>query len=165
VQLFTFFQGYSEEVVLNKNNTLSAEIMEIIRSKYGDRINEYKFPPPVFGKMEGKFIALDLEKGTLSTQFPVLEDDLNPYGTMQGGMIAAAVDNTFGPLSVLIAPPNVTRELTLKYSHPVTLDTGHITITARFLGSKDRRLHFTADVRNKEGLRLARANAVHVLID
>jgi len=34
---------------------------------------------------------------------------------MQGGMIAAAVDNTIGPLSFLVAAPNVTRRLEMKY--------------------------------------------------
>jgi acyl-coenzyme A thioesterase PaaI-like protein len=98
-------------------------------------------------------------------QFPVLESYLNPYGTMQGGMVAAAVDNTLGPLSVLIAPPNVTRHLEMTYSRPVTLVMGHIVVSARLLERKDRLLFFRAEVRDQEGLRLARAKAVHWIMD
>jgi acyl-coenzyme A thioesterase PaaI-like protein len=128
-------------------------------------MDEYAFPPPVFVAMEGRFLELDLATGSLTAQFPVLESYLNPYGTMQGGMVAAAVDNTLGPLSVLMAPPNVTRRLTMTYSHPVTLEMAHIRVSARLLERNDPKLVFRADVRNAEGLRLARAKAVHWILD
>lgn len=101
----------------------------------------------------------------LTTQFPVLESYLNPYGTMQGGMVAAAVDNTLGPLSVLVAPPNVTRKLEMTYSRPATLDMGYILVTARLLERQERLLSFRADVRSPSRLRLARAKAVHWIME
>jgi len=100
---------------LNQAERLSAYVMGILRDRLGDRVAEYAFPPPVFALMKGEFVELDLDAGLLSARFPVLESYLNPYGSMQGGMIAAAVDNTLGPLSVLVAPPNVTRRLEVKY--------------------------------------------------
>lgn len=115
--------------------------------------------------MQGQFLEIDLDNGTLTVQFPVLESYLNPYGTMQGGMIAAAVDNTLGPLSVLVAPPNVTRRLEMAYSRPVTPDLGQIVITSKLLERKDRWLFFRADVYDNGGRRLARAKAVHWIID
>ena len=144
---------------------LSSTIMDILRGKLGERIDAYAFPPPVFTAMRGEFLKLDLSAGVLVAQFPVLESYLNPYGTMQGGMVAAAVDNTLGPLSVLIAPPNVTRHLEMTYSRPVTLVMGHIVVSARLLERKDRLLFFRAEVRDQEGLRLARAKAVHWIMD
>ena len=146
-------------------DSLSSAIMDILRDKLGDRMDEYAFPPPVFAAMEGKFIELDLDAGLLTAQFPVLESYLNPYGTMQGGMVAAAVDNTLGPLSVLVAPPNVTRQLKMTYSRPVTLDMATIVVAAKLLERKDRWLVFRAAVRSREGQRLARAKAVHWVID
>ena len=86
-----------------------------------------------------------------------------PRGT--GGMVAAAVDNTLGPLSVLVAPPNVTHRLEMTYSRPVTLDIGHVIVRARLIERQGRRLLFRADVRSPEGLRLARSKAVHWIID
>jgi acyl-coenzyme A thioesterase PaaI-like protein len=150
---------------LEQADRLSSEVMEILRGRMGDRVHEYAFPPPVFLDMQGEFLELDLEAGALAAQFPVLERYLNPYGTMQGGMVAAAVDNTLGPLSVLVAPPNVTRRLEMKYSRPATVEMGHIVIQARFLDRRDRWLYFEADARSPEGLRLVRAKAVHWIVD
>jgi acyl-coenzyme A thioesterase PaaI-like protein len=150
---------------LDHAGSLSAVIMDIIRDKLGDRMDAYALPPPVFAAMEGEFVELDLDAGALTAQFPVLESYLNPYGTIQGGMVAAAVDNTLGPLSMLVAPPNVTRQLEMTYSRPVTLDVATIVVTAKLLERKDRRLVFRAVVRSPEGQRLARAKAVHWIID
>ena len=80
-------------------------------------------------------------------------------------MVAAAVDNTLGPLSMLVAPPSVTRQLEITYSRPVPLDIGHIVVSARLLERRDRWLFFKADVRSPEGLRLARSKAVHWILD
>jgi acyl-coenzyme A thioesterase PaaI-like protein len=154
-----------EEEALERVDRLSSVIMEILRDKLGDRVGAYAFPPPVFVDMQGQFLELDLEAGLLAAQFPVLERYLNPYGTMQGGVVAAAVDNTLGPLSVLVAPPNVTRRLEMKYSRPATVEMGHIVVKARLLERKTRWLYFEADARSPEGLRLARAKAVHWILD
>jgi acyl-coenzyme A thioesterase PaaI-like protein len=140
-------------------------MMELLRDKIGSRIEQYTFPPPVFATMQGRFVELDLEAGYLSAQYPVIKSCLNPYGAMQGGMIAAAVDNTLGPLSVLIAPLNVTRQLEMIYSRPIPLEMGYIVVDARLLERQRRRLLFRATVQSPEGLRLARAKAVHWIID
>jgi acyl-coenzyme A thioesterase PaaI-like protein len=150
---------------LEQVDSLSSAIMDILRGKLGDRVDQYAFPPPIFVAMEGKFLELNPDAGLLTAQFPVLESYLNPYGTMQGGMVAAAVDNTLGPLSVLVAPPNVTRRLEMKYSRPATLDMGHIVVKARLLERRDHWLFFEADVRSPSGLRLARSKAVHWIMD
>lgn len=140
------------------------KVMEILRERFGKRLSEFSFPPPVFITMEGEFVAFDLKAETLSARFPVLLRHLNPYGYMQGGMIAAAVDNTIGPLSALIAPMNVTRNLEMKYSLPITLDTVEILVEARLVKRDGKWLHFTADVRDEAGNRMARAKAVHVIV-
>jgi acyl-coenzyme A thioesterase PaaI-like protein len=150
---------------LEKNESLASEILDVLRGKLGDRVGDYAFPPPVFIAMQGEFIDFDLDAGTLTAQFPVLESYLNPYGKMQGGMVAAVVDNTLGPLSVLIAPPNVTRQLEMTYSRPVTLEMGTILVNAKLIERNDRWINFRADVRTREGLRLARAKAAHWILD
>jgi acyl-coenzyme A thioesterase PaaI-like protein len=139
--------------------------MEILQAKFGDQIEEYVFPPPVFRLMKGVFIEIDLDTGKLVTKFPIMTSYMNPYGTMQGGMIAAAIDNTLGPLSVLVAPPNVTRLMELKYSKPIPAKLGHLFVQAHFKKRADRRLYFEADVRSEEGVRLVRAKAMHWIVD
>jgi acyl-coenzyme A thioesterase PaaI-like protein len=147
------------------NNMPLAKIMEILGEMLGDRMGEFMIPPPVFTSMNGEFVDFDLEEGVLRSRFPVMEEFLNPYGVMQGGMIAAAVDNTLGPLSMLVAPPNVTRHLEMKYSSPVSPDLEHIVVTARFLEREDKKLSFNAVVRDPNGKLLAKARASHWIVD
>lgn len=150
---------------MDQNEDLFTEIMEILGKRLGDKVENYTVPPPVFTAMGGKFITFDSDGGSLTVQFPVLGSQLNPYGTMQGGMVAAAVDNTLGPLSMLVAPPNVTRKMEITYNRPVRLEIGYIIVQATFIEKVDHWLSFKAVVTSPEGSRLARAKAVHWILD
>jgi len=142
-----------------------SSIMEILHARLGDRIDEFILPPPVFEFMQGEFLEFDPQSAYLKVRFPILEDYLNPYGVMQGGLVAAAADNTLGPLSMLIAPPNVTRTLNLKFSQPVTTELEYIIVEASLQERDERRLNFTAEVRDQRGRLLARARALHWIIE
>jgi len=150
---------------VGKAGNLLLEMMDILGDRLGERINEFIFPPPIFNLMQGEILELDLEAGFLTARFPILESYLNPYGVMQGGMITAAVDNTIGPLSVLVAPSNVTRNLEMKFSQPVKPELEYILVKARLLEQKKRRLFFEAEVCSPEGRRLAKCKAVHWIIE
>jgi acyl-coenzyme A thioesterase PaaI-like protein len=115
--------------------------------------------------MQGEILGFDEQAGTLSARFPILEHQLNPFSTLQGGFLAAAVDNTFGPLSLLVAPPNVTRRLELTYSRPATLELGYIIVNARLAARSARQLELSADILDPQGNRLARAQATHWIIE
>lgn len=141
------------------------EILALLDEKLAGRSDEIDFPPPVFDAMQGEVIAYDLENNSLSTRFPVLKEQLNPYGSMQGGIIAAAIDNTIGPLSLLVSPPNFTRQMEVKYSKVVSFELGYIYITARFIKKNKRQLFFEAVVENKDKEKLASAKSRHWLID
>lgn len=140
-------------------------IMGILYERLGDRIEDYMIPPPVFTSMAGEFVGVSLDEGILITRFPVRQDYLNPYGAVQGGMVAAAVDNTLGPLSMLVAPPNVTRMLEMKYSRPITPDLEFMIVKAKFMTREGQFLHFRAEVRDLAGNLLARAKATHWVIE
>ena len=144
---------------------LPPSILEIVQERLGDRLDDYLIPPPVFQEMQGEFVDFDLEGGSLTTRFPILAKYRNPYGAMQGGMLAAAVDNTFGPLSLMVAPPNVTGRLEMKYIQPVTPEISHITIKAEFVEHHKRRLKFRAEVRDPQGTLLATAQATHWIVN
>lgn len=139
-------------------------ITDIIHEHLGGHLDEFLIPPPVFVSMQAKVIAFDPAAASLTVRFPVLERDLNPYHTMQGGMIAAAIDNALGPLSMLVAPPNVTRTLEVTYNKPITPDLGTFLVTARLVSREKRFLNFTAEVTTEDGKKLARARAVHWIV-
>jgi acyl-coenzyme A thioesterase PaaI-like protein len=150
---------------LTENKTIIAEMAELLHQRMGEKLKDYTFPPPVFAMMQGEFVALDIEAGVLKVRFPVLEEYQNPYGAMQGGMVAAAVDNTLGPLSVLVAPPNVTRTLEMTYSRAVMPEMRYILVEARLVERKGRKLIYSAEVFSSDEQRLARAKAVHFIFE
>ena len=137
------------------------EITAVLKDRLGERMEEFLIPPPVFTFMEGEFIAFNKVEGWLKARFPIKQEYLNPYRVMQGGMIAAAIDNTLGPLSMLIAPPNVTRTIEVKYSSPISLELGSMIVLAHLEERNDRELHFRVEVRSEVGRLLARASARH----
>ncbi|WP_290699184.1 PaaI family thioesterase [Amphritea sp.] len=141
------------------------ELLAILEENIKGRIDDIIFPPPVFDAMKGEVISYDAENKVLVNRFPILNEHLNPYGGMQGGIVSAAVDNTIGPLSMLVSPPNFTRYMEMKYAKVVTPDLGYIYVTARFIEKKKRQLFFEATVEDKDGNKLASAKSTHWVID
>ena len=109
-----------------------------------------QIPPPCLTDMQGEPVAY-VEGESLAMRFPVLARYQNPIGHMQGGFIVAALDNTLGPFSYLIAPPSVTSALNTQYLRPVTADTAFITCIARLSERTRGTLYLTGEARNPEG--------------
>ncbi|PLX91148.1 MAG: PaaI family thioesterase [Desulfuromonas sp.] len=124
-----------------------------------------EIPPPVLDVTRGEVIAYHPEPGTLEIRFPILREHLNPYGSVQGGMIATAIDNTIGPLSMLVAPPNYTRHLALKYRRPIVPHMAFFSVKAQLVERQQRQLTFEAIVTGPEGQELVRATAKHWIVD
>jgi len=144
---------------------IPAKLLPLLEEKLKDRMDEIQFPPPVFEAMQGEVLNYESETETLKNRFPVLSEHLNPYGNMQGGIIAAAIDNTIGPLSMLVSPPNFTRYMKVKYGRVVSLDLGYIYVSAIFKKQNKRQLFFEATVEDSEGNKLASAESIHWIID
>jgi len=125
---------------------------------------QLKLPPPIFTDMQGEYVAMDLEAKTMTIRFPVQERYQNPMGYMQGGMIAAAIDNAIGPLSFMVAAPNVTKSMEVTYLRPIPASVSEITVTAAFESQTDRELIFVADVLRDDGTKLAQARSINVLL-
>lgn len=139
-------------------------IIGVLKRQLGDRLEEYLIPPPIFAYMQGEFIEYDAENARLVARFPVRSAYLNPYGIVQGGMVTAAVDNTLGPLSMLVAPPNVTRRLEMKFSRPAYSELAYIQVTGHLVRLDHPWLHLRADVRDPAGGLLAKAKATHWIV-
>jgi uncharacterized protein (TIGR00369 family) len=125
---------------------------------------DLKIPPPVFDMMSGEILAVDLPNRTLTAGFPVKEAYQNPMGFMQGGMIAAAIDNTLGPLSFMVAKPSVTKTLEIRYKRPVTPDIAKIIAQAEVVELTEQTLTIEVKVRSEKGKLLAEATAHHVIM-
>ena len=86
--------------------TDAADINALLRARLPAGV-PLQIPPPCLGDMQGEPVEY-VEGQSLAMRFPVLPRYANPLGHMQGGYIVAALDNTLGPFSYLIAPPSVT---------------------------------------------------------
>lgn len=122
-----------------------------------------RMPPPCFVAMGGSFRAIDPAAGIVSARFSVRAEWLNPYGYVQGGFIVAAVDNTIGPLSMIVGPPSVTGRLESTFERPVDGRWRYIDVVARHTGRDGRKLFFVAEVLSPAGERCTTAEAVHII--
>ena len=143
----------------------SHDILDQLRERMGDAADGLVLPPPVFVAMRGEFVAADLAAESLTTLFFYLALEGAAFGAMQGGMVAAAIDNTVGPLSLLVAPGSVTRRMEVKYRRVASPDMGHIVVTAKLHERKKRHLIFEASVRDPTGTELANAKSTHWILD
>lgn len=125
----------------------------------------YQESPPCFNSMQGK--VLDFEPGQEFTIcFPVLDNYLNPAGSMQGGIIGAAFDNVFGPLcwSVSGKPNGVMTEMNTSYHRPIFKD-DCLNVKAFIKVQGQRKLHMAGEAFNNSGKLIATAVATYWLFD
>ncbi len=57
-------------------------------------------PPPAAELLGWKLVEIDPDEGTIEVGFTATEQFLNPAGTVQGGFLAAMLDDTLGPALV-----------------------------------------------------------------
>lgn len=137
---------------------------ELAARHFPEGFDDVVIPPPVFIAMGAEFLMIDPDKTMVEVKFPVPYSSLNPFGTMQGGIIAAAVDNAIGPLSMIVGPVSFTRDMELKYRKPVKGDYEYIIVRANLTEKKDRRLYFYAEVIDPDGTILVKAKVMNWIV-
>lgn len=147
-----------------KHKDMVEYFRELVLEHYPDGLDGVAVPPPSFTAMKAEFVTINPDDRIVEVKFPVLEDTLNPFGNMQGGMIAAAVDNTIGPLSMLTGPINFTRDLSLKYRNPVKGSFDFIIVKAVLKEIRRRQLFFKAEVRGPDRTLLVTAESMNWII-
>lgn len=97
-----------------------------------------KVPPPCFLSSGARIIAHEPNK-SLTIAFPVSEEQTNPVGSLQGGILASYFDNTFGPLSfATMRKPCVSIDMTVNFIRPVR--PGETVVIRAEFKSKSRKL-------------------------
>lgn len=140
------------------------DLIELYTKKLGDEVKNYTLPPQSFSIMEAEILEYSEEEKSILVKMPVLDLWLNPYGTMQGGMIIGAIDNAVGPLSLLAAPLNMTRGIDSKLLKAITLEIKDIFVDAKLVEQKKRRLIFEASVQDAQGEVYAKATVTNFII-
>ncbi|TGK86171.1 PaaI family thioesterase [Leptospira montravelensis] len=113
-------------------------------------------PPPIFVAMKAEILSYTKGK-SITVAFPVSEDQTNPMGMMQGGVIAAAFDNAFGPLSYLVAKrPTTTIDMNIQYIRGVAV--GQKVIVKATVEAKGfSTIHMVGEMRTEKDKLLATA--------
>ncbi|MCC5813266.1 MAG: PaaI family thioesterase [Leptospira sp.] len=120
-------------------------------------------PPPSFVTMNAVMEEYEKNK-RLIVSFPVDMSQTNPVGVMQGGFIAAAFDNTFGPLSYMVAKrPMTTIDMSIQYIRGVEVNQT-VLVEAKIVAKGFSTLHMTAEMRNQKGKILATASTNLLII-
>ena len=121
-----------------------------------------ELPPKIFFDMEGEFVDF-VASERLTARYPNKERYMNPSGYMQGGVIVAAVDNTISPLSYVIAPPNITKEICTTFKRPIKASDRFIEVVATIVEKTTANIKLQANVMNEKG-KLAAIGIAHCSI-
>ncbi len=98
--------------------------------------------------MEGQFIEF-VENEKLVARFPNFQRYRNPFGYMQGGIIAAAIDNTASTLGYIVGQPSITESIAVTYKRPVRKSDKYIKVTATVLDKTKKGIKLKAEVANE----------------
>ena len=120
-------------------------------------------PPECFTFMRGTYVAYE-SRETLTVSFPVLTEYRNPVRAMQGGFIAAAIDNTMGPLSYLATRNSCsTLDLHVQYLRSV-LAGDVLNVTARVTSRGRQTLTLEAEAHDGRGKLIAKASSTMLIL-
>ena len=118
---------------------------------------QHQVPPPTFKELRGEFLNY-IERKELFTKFWVNKKFSNPQGTVQGGMIAACFDDTFGPLGMVTARNLVMSiDMNIQYIRAVPLEQD-IFIHTKIITHSPTTLFIRADAFNARQKLLAQAS-------
>ena len=138
--------------------------MEAIKKKfqaeYGITLDA---PPPSFRELHGEFVEVDNRR--IKVRFPFDARFTNPIGIFQGGVLCAAIDNTFGPLSYLaLKRPSVTLDLSTHFIRSFSAKDEYIEVEAKVVSISSATLVMAAEVRNAKNKLIATATTTFLIL-
>ncbi|WP_437587469.1 PaaI family thioesterase [Sorangium sp. So ce1000] len=136
----------------------TSQIIAEIEALFGSSKN-VEVPPKIFRDMQGRFVAYEKGK-SLRAAFPILERYEGPSGVMQGGMVAAAFDNVYGPFSYLVtAAYCITMNLSTSFVRPITRQEGELIIEVGLVERTKQFLVLDGKASNAQGKLIAHSTS------
>ncbi|TGM94486.1 PaaI family thioesterase [Leptospira licerasiae] len=137
-------------------NQKDLEDMQKEWEKFSKAAPGLQVPPPAFKELSGEFVSY-VRKKEMVCSFYVEPRFSNPMGVFQGGFLAAAFDNTFGPLCYLAAgKPTTTLELSVSYIRMVK-ENQRITVQAKVVARGNQHIYLEGEAFDEEGKLLAKS--------
>ena len=122
--------------------------------------------PPAAGLLGWRLLALDPQAGTIEVEFDAKPDFANPSGFVQGGFVAAMLDDTLGPAAFAMAGGErlpTTIDLHIHYLRPVS--PGRVTTTGRVVNLGATIAFLEGELFDAAGKLSATASASALLFD
>jgi uncharacterized protein (TIGR00369 family) len=122
-------------------------------------------PPPAARTLGWKLEDVDPAAGTIRIVFEARPEFLNPMGNVQGGFLAAMLDDTLGPALVATLEPDQfapTIELKVNFLRPAR--PGRLVGTGRVVHRGGTIAFLEGDLRDVEGAVIATATATARII-
>lgn len=113
-------------------------------SEFVTKYPDLKLPPPTFVAHQGSILSFEPGK-SISLVFPVHEVQLNPIGTLQGGILSSFFDDAFGVLCFAsLRKPCVSIDMTVNFVRPIKPG-AFVTIHAEFKAKGRKLLQLSAE--------------------
>ncbi len=124
-----------------------------------------KIPPPCMDFLNSELI--EAGEGRARIRFVPDERMENPYGIIQGGILAAMLDNTIGPAVAFTHPDRASSTIHLSVNFLRSVRAGEAIIgTALVVKSGRRQAYVEAQLeRERDGTLLVRASTTNVFVD
>ena len=88
-------------------------------------------PPPAAALLGFELLAIDPAQGTIRVRFTARPEFTNPIGVVQGGFLAAMLDDTLGPaLTATLEPDQFAPTIELKVNFIAPAQPGTLVATA-----------------------------------
>ena len=125
-----------------------------------------EIPSPVFREMCGEFTALHREAGKIRATWPLRDRYRGPTGVVQGGVVTALFDNTFGPLAYLSGEGFfVSLDLRTTFVRPLGPENREVEIAAELVDRTRRFLILRGEALREDGSRAALCETTMVEVE
>jgi uncharacterized protein (TIGR00369 family) len=132
-----------------------------VRSGYfWDVIEGRKAPPPAAALLGFELLEIDESKGAIRVRFTARPEFANPIGSVQGGFLAAMLDDTLGPaLQSTLAPDQFAPTLELKVNFVSAAKPGPLVAEGRVVARGGSIAFLAGELRTEDGTLIATATA------
>lgn len=138
---------------------LARDLREIFGSEGAE------IPPPVVRAMEAEIREWEPGRRVVMV-FPTLERYAGPTGFVQGGVLAAAFDNAFGPVAYSAAGGLVVSVgLSVTFLRPLPVAAGRFTVEAELVDATRRFAFVRGEAQSPDGRLLATCTSELVAVD
>ncbi|MFZ4713525.1 MAG: PaaI family thioesterase [Bacteriovoracaceae bacterium] len=138
--------------------------MKQMKEQMGEMGKKLMLPPPSMLTLKHHYIGYT-EGVSLTAEVPFNPDFVNPVGYFQGGFLAAAIDDVYGPLSYMsTGGPCVSLDFNIKFIRPFVSEQKLVIIEAVIISKTKSIITMEAKMKSPEGKILAISSMTSMIL-